>query len=40
MLTSSKIEQDGVVAETEEGYGDHEPAECLVFESLGINPGF
>lgn len=29
-----QIEQDGVVAETEEGHGDHEPAECL--ENLGV----
>lgn len=29
-----QIEQDGVVAETEEGHDDHEPAECL--ENLGV----
>lgn len=34
---SSEIEQDSVAAETEEGY---EPAECLVLENLGVNPGF
>ena len=32
-----QIEQDGVVAETEEGYGDHELVECLVLENLGVN---
>lgn len=35
-----QTEQDSVVAETEEAYGDHEPAECFVPENIGVNPGF